>query len=343
MASSFKNVIINDTGYLTLPVGTTAQRPSASAGMTRYNSTQSAAEVYNGGISSWEDSSISWSTPAGSLGVIPDRSVTNYNAPFTVKATGPGTITYTVSKGNLPNGMSLNTSTGVISGDPYDVNTFLSTSVFTFPFTIRATSSLGGYKDRQFAITLSGGGGRGKTITDGTDSLAVSNYLAGANANFNYYIDSWYGSAGAGGDLLKTSYAGGSFSFHTGHNGNSTQWPMHFCLQVTSNPNGKVLNRVQWYKHANACGNCNMWGTNYPINSNNFNNTSLYTFLGRVFMGGYGSSADGTLMTDYFNADNLGFKYYMIQVMDMYATRLPYPNYGNWGGWAMYGITFDKV
>lgn len=345
MASSFKNVIINDTGFLTLPVGTTAQRPTASAGMLRYSSTNSAPELYNNGITSWENSAITWTTPAGSLGVLPDGGITNYTSPFKVVATGPGTISYSIVKGNLPGGMSISTSTGVITGDPQNIALNPSSTILTFPFSVRATSSLGGYKDRQFAITLSGGGGRPKTISDGTDSVAVSNYLSGANSNFNYYIDSWYGSAGAGQSLFLSSYSSGSFSYHTGHAANSTQWPLHIALQVTSNPNGKVINRIQWYKHGNACGNCNVWGTNYTINNSNYNNTNLYTFLGRVWMGGAGSGAggDGTLMTDFFNPDNLGFRYYMVQVMDISSTRLPYPNYGTWQGWAMFGMTLDKV
>jgi hypothetical protein len=50
MNSTAKNLTINDTGYLKLPVGTTAERPSASNGMLRYNSTLGKAELYN---SSW--------------------------------------------------------------------------------------------------------------------------------------------------------------------------------------------------------------------------------------------------------------------------------------------------
>lgn len=47
--ANLKNTDINDTGYLTLPIGTTAQRPSSpAAGMLRYNSTDSTAEVYDG-------------------------------------------------------------------------------------------------------------------------------------------------------------------------------------------------------------------------------------------------------------------------------------------------------
>ena len=47
--ATLKNTTINDTGYMGLPVGTTAQRPvSPVAGMVRFNTTLGYAEVYNG-------------------------------------------------------------------------------------------------------------------------------------------------------------------------------------------------------------------------------------------------------------------------------------------------------
>lgn len=47
--SNLKNTVINDTGYLQLPVGTTAQRPgSPVAGMTRYNDELVKLEIYDG-------------------------------------------------------------------------------------------------------------------------------------------------------------------------------------------------------------------------------------------------------------------------------------------------------
>lgn len=56
-----KNTTINDTGFITLPVGTTAQRPaSPTSGMMRYNSDLSRTEIYNGSI---------WIDPATSRGV----------------------------------------------------------------------------------------------------------------------------------------------------------------------------------------------------------------------------------------------------------------------------------
>lgn len=50
--ATLKNTTINDTGFITLPSGTTAQRPSSPlSGYIRYNSTFGEVEVYNG--TSW--------------------------------------------------------------------------------------------------------------------------------------------------------------------------------------------------------------------------------------------------------------------------------------------------
>jgi hypothetical protein len=38
------------TDYFLPPVGTTAQRPTASTGMLRYNSTKNTLEYYNGSV-----------------------------------------------------------------------------------------------------------------------------------------------------------------------------------------------------------------------------------------------------------------------------------------------------
>ena len=45
---------INDTGFIQLPIGTTAERPgSASAGMIRFNTNLQAPEWYDTATSSW--------------------------------------------------------------------------------------------------------------------------------------------------------------------------------------------------------------------------------------------------------------------------------------------------
>lgn len=49
--ATLKNSTINDTGFITFPVGTTAQRPvSPVTGQTRYNNTLVTLETYNGSV-----------------------------------------------------------------------------------------------------------------------------------------------------------------------------------------------------------------------------------------------------------------------------------------------------
>lgn len=50
--ATLRNISMDTTGNLVLPIGTTAQRPASPvAGMIRYNSTLSVVEMYNG--TSW--------------------------------------------------------------------------------------------------------------------------------------------------------------------------------------------------------------------------------------------------------------------------------------------------
>jgi len=94
------------------------------------------------------DSSPVWQTSAGSLGTIVDNATGTH---FTVSATDADsdTVAYAVQSGSIPAGTSLNTSTGVISGDPTDV-----TSDTTSNFTLRATAN-SKTADRSFSIITS--------------------------------------------------------------------------------------------------------------------------------------------------------------------------------------------
>ena len=95
------------------------------------------------------DTTVAWSTASGSLGTLA------YNASgthYTLSATDADsdTITYSVLSGTLPTGLSLNSSTGVISGT---LNNTGGISVSTF--TIRA-STTDANADRAFSITVGG-------------------------------------------------------------------------------------------------------------------------------------------------------------------------------------------
>lgn len=60
-----------------------------------------------------------------------------FSSSITVAATGSATITFAVQSGSLPTGLSLNTSTGAITGTP--------SATGSYTFTVRATNSYGTY------------------------------------------------------------------------------------------------------------------------------------------------------------------------------------------------------
>jgi hypothetical protein len=51
--ATLRNTTISDTGFLQLPAGTTAQRPTPSAGQLRFNTTTGRAEFYNPSVLNW--------------------------------------------------------------------------------------------------------------------------------------------------------------------------------------------------------------------------------------------------------------------------------------------------
>jgi len=69
---------------------------------------------------------------------------------FTVAATNA--TSFAKTSGSFPGGVSINASTGVISGTESG-----STASTTYTFTIRATDAQGQTADRQFTITISHG------------------------------------------------------------------------------------------------------------------------------------------------------------------------------------------
>ena len=87
-----------------------------------------------------------WVTAAGSLGSVAGGGSVN----FTVDATDA--TSYAKTTGTFPGGVTLNSSTGVISGTETG-----STSTTTYTFTIRATDAEAQTSDREFSITISHG------------------------------------------------------------------------------------------------------------------------------------------------------------------------------------------
>ena len=87
-----------------------------------------------------------WTTAAGSLGTFAAGSAIS----VTVAATDA--TSFAVQSGSLPGGLSLNTSSGVISGTESGA-----TADTTYSFTIRATDAEGQTADRAFSITITVG------------------------------------------------------------------------------------------------------------------------------------------------------------------------------------------
>ena len=87
-----------------------------------------------------------WTTSAGSLG----SNAAGSSVSYTVAATGA--TSFALQSGSLPGGVSLNTSTGVISGTESGA-----TSETTYNFTIRASDAEAQTADRAFSITITVG------------------------------------------------------------------------------------------------------------------------------------------------------------------------------------------
>ena len=92
------------------------------------------------------DNAPTWSTSSGSLGTLIETQTANFSTSAT-DAEGD-TITYSVQSGSLPSGLSLNSSTGAITGTASGVG-----SDTTSNFTLRATAN-SKTADRAFSILV---------------------------------------------------------------------------------------------------------------------------------------------------------------------------------------------
>jgi hypothetical protein len=200
-----------NTAGITLPAGTTAQRPaSALPGSLRINTTTGYLELFY--ASAWNqlislDSTPSWTTTSGSLGTIYDLERTTKT--FTVVATDTSpsaTLSYSVVSGSLPSGMTINSSTGVISGTANAVATDT-----TYNFTLRVTNTIGVTADRTFSILSKA---PVTTVLTYTGSLQTYNVPAGVTT----VRTTMWGAGGAGGTAGGWSYgaAGGGGGYSTG-------------------------------------------------------------------------------------------------------------------------------
>ena len=132
---------------------TTAQRDALTGISTStiiYNSTTDKTQIYDG--TSWLNVGTTappaWQTAAGELADIYHRSRDDSNTlPATLSATHASSVTYAVTTGSIPGGLTLNAN-GTWSGTPNSVGSD-TTSTFTVTATADGTTS-----DREFTIKI---------------------------------------------------------------------------------------------------------------------------------------------------------------------------------------------
>jgi hypothetical protein len=142
-----------------------------------------------------------WSVGAGSLGSIDLSTAAN----FSVSATDPegGLITYSISSGSLPDGLSLNTQTGAITGTAPSVSTST-----TYSFSINASDG-NNVSTRAFSILVNGPTISGGILaSDSTYYYRVFKTSGNLATNFSTSID-LMAIAGGGGGAQVGGGAGG--------------------------------------------------------------------------------------------------------------------------------------
>ena len=184
-----------------------------------------------GGLSSLKEDAFNidavpaWTTTAGAIGGGFNGDTINLQ----VTATDPdGSIaSYAIQSGALPSGVSLNTSTGAITGTLPTVG-----SVTTNTFTVRATSNSGQTADRQFSIVNGGSGSTSINTSSGNFTISqaqpVKVYVIGGGGggggeggSDTLSSNEEYGGGGGGGMAYKLfpNLAAGTYSFTVGSGG----------------------------------------------------------------------------------------------------------------------------
>ena len=186
---------------LNTSTGVISGTPTGISSNTTYSFTISVTEGSNTlsrNFSILINSIVSWNTSAGNIGTVyPDAtSVFSYN--LSTNAIG-NTISYSILSGSLPSGLSLNTSTGVISGTADTVG-----SNTTSTFTIRASDGTD-TADRQFNIIVNAPIVSGGTVYSDstyiyrTFTSGTSNFVTSASILVEYILVAG-GGGGAGGN-----------------------------------------------------------------------------------------------------------------------------------------------
>jgi hypothetical protein len=229
-----------------------------------------------------------WNTPAGTIGSFPSLQTVSAS----VSATDPdgSALSYTLSSGSLPSGVTLNSSNGSITGTPPASS---STTIYNFSVTAsdgvnsstRSFSlSVTPYQISSEVLIVGGGGGGG--------------YHSGTGAN---------GGGGAGGVMYNSSYtlvsgtysvsvgSGGlggtqSSEFKRGNTGSSSYWGSIVAL---GGGYGGAGNHTEFYSGGAGGSGGGATGSNVAL-AGSATQASSSGFTGYGFSGGAGHEAGGS-------------------------------------------------
>ena len=168
--AQLKNTTVNDIGFIQLPNGTTAQRPTPSAGQMRYNSTIGKIEFYNSVASEWIENRYSGVVADGGIVYDTDLNGTSYRVhafttvgSSTFSAKSSGEVEYLIVAGGGGGSGNFYDDGGGGGGGGLIIGTIdVSPQDYTVVVGAGGTWSSGsGGNTSAFGLTALGGGGGG--------------------------------------------------------------------------------------------------------------------------------------------------------------------------------------
>jgi len=257
--AQLKNTTIDSTGFLQLPTGTTAQRPSPVAGQIRFNSDSGTAEFYNDSVGDWVASAgagaASGLTATGGNSVYDVFSQGNTYRVHVFTSTGSsnfvvsagGEIEYLIVAGGGAGGGGTYTSGGGGAGGLITGTTTVTAQSYTITV---GTGGIGtdntgpnGNNSSAFGLTAVGGGGGGGHPNASTTSINGQNGGSGGGGSQGG-SDGGTGTVGQGNNGGGRWYAAGAGGGGAGSfvpTGSNTS-PYTFGLEPVSGGAGISLN-----------------------------------------------------------------------------------------------------
>lgn len=196
---------LDSNGALAVPSLTTTQISAISApttGSLVYNSTTGKVQYYSSG--SWTtvgNKPPAFTTTAGSIATLYHSQRSSVSIAIGVSDPDSTILTYSISSGSLPAGLSINSSTGIISGTASAV-----TSDTTSTFTVQVADSDGASATRQFSITV-----KKPIVTTYNYTRTVQTFTVPSGVT-KIYAAMW-GAGGGGGNPGGQRGAGGGYTY----------------------------------------------------------------------------------------------------------------------------------